>query len=294
MLLARRLGLRKARRSYCAWVHYWVWWDASCPEEIGYGGSAKDVRIVCSDEKQKSMLIQHGYIDVVVGGIPFAYVPQIYAERQKRSLLVFLPHSLDYYNISLSSKKYLDYLLTLKSDFSRIDVCIYSHDYDEGTQKRECEERGLNTIRGACPDDADALIKVRALMECFEYVTSPYISAHILYAAFCGCKVSITRPIFYYGKEYYNNDPYMQRYPFLMRLFDTVNSEEYIKDRFPWLIVDHPIEATEHISWATEKIGEKFVLNDHALRLALGWDAFGRIRGPLMGLKRRLLRLILK
>jgi len=292
-LIARRLGFKKVRRSYCAWVHYWVWWDAESPEELGYGGFDKGIRIVCSDEKQRKMLQQYGHKDVVVGGVPFAYVPPAYVERLEASLLVFLPHSLDYLGVSLCPEKYLDVLATFLPDFSRIDVSIYSHEYDMGTQKLECEKRGLNVIQGSRPDDANALFKLRALLERYEYVTSPYISAHILYAAFCGCKVSITRPIFNYGENHFMRDPYVQKFPFLARLFDVVSTEKYISEKYPWLITDHPSKATERVLWAAKEIGAEFVLDDRNLKLALGWNVLGRIHGPIVGTIRRFSRLFL-
>jgi hypothetical protein len=238
------------------------------------------------------MLVQHGYSDVVVGGLPFCYVPPANVEREKESLLVFLPHALDHLRTNLSVAGYLDVLKTVKQDFSRVDVCIYGHDYDEGTQKRECEERGLNPIRGAYPDDAEALVKLRARLERYEYVTTPSLGSQVLYAAFCGCKVSITRPIFSYCEEHFANDRWIQKFPFLARLARDVTSEEYISSNLPWLVADHPAEATGCVSWAAKEIGAEFVLGDRALKRALGWDVLGRIRGPLIGAKRRMLRLV--
>lgn len=291
-LLAQRLGLRAPKRSYCTWLHGWIWWEAGTPEELGCGGYAKDVRIVCTNEKQRHLLAQHGYRDVVAGGLPFCYVPRVNVERERGSLLVFLPHSLDYYRTSLPVANYLDFLKTIKQDFSRIDVCIYGHDYDEGTQKRQCEERGLNPIRGLYPDDAEALIKLRARLERYEYVTTPALGSHVLYAAFCGCKVSITRPIFSMPDGHFANDAYYQRFPFLERVARTVASEEFIGSNFPWLLVEHPAEATACETWAAKEIGTEFILGERALKRVLGWDVVGSIRGPLIGAKRRALRMV--
>lgn len=238
--------------------------------------------------------MEHGHRDVIAGGLPFAYVPPAHVERERESLLIFLPHSLDYQRVRLPVADYLDGATALRREFSRIDVCIYGHDYDEGTQKRECEERGFNIVRGASPDDAGALVKLRATLERYEYVTTPMIGSHVLYAAYCGCKVSITRPIFCYEEEHFANDPYIRRFPYLARLYRDITSEEYIRNNYPWLVADHPGEANALVAWAVEQIGAKHVLDAGALKRALGWDALGRIRGPLMGAKRRMLRLVSK
>src|SRR5438034_972010 len=88
VLAAQRLGLVRPRRCYCAWLHGWIWWDATRPEQLGYGNLAKDIRLVCVNEAQRQMLLSHGHEDVVAGGLPFSYVPPANVEREKDSLLV--------------------------------------------------------------------------------------------------------------------------------------------------------------------------------------------------------------
>jgi len=92
-------------------------------------------------------------------------------------------------------------------------VCIHPECYKKGYWIGACEKFKLPYIKGASLNDKNSLMRMYRLFSSFEYMTTCYIGSHVLYAAYCNCKVSIFGKYFEYKKEFFTNDPFYRKYP---------------------------------------------------------------------------------
>ena len=278
-LLANHLSFSYAPRSFCNWLHGWIWHDVSSAYELGCHDVPYDTRIVVAKTEQKKMLNSLGYSNVYVGGLPFAYTSHTGIIRKKNSLLSFLPHSSqeNLHRMNTGSKidqsidDYLDYLVTIKESFDEVRVCIYwggciDKELLDITDK--ITMRGLKYVFGANPYDADSLTRMRKMLDSFEFVTTSTMGSHILYAAYSGCKVSIC------GTYFSTNED------------NEFKSLEWVKKNFLFLFYDHPKDAVDYSSWAKNEIASNKLANDELINV-LGWSLNGQLEGYLRGLKSR-------
>ena len=77
-LLANTLSLNHAPRSFCNWLHGWVWWDPEIADELGCSNLPFNVPIVVSKHSEQLLLNSLGYKNVHSGGLPFLIVKKIH------------------------------------------------------------------------------------------------------------------------------------------------------------------------------------------------------------------------
>jgi hypothetical protein len=183
-------------------------------------------------------LAEEGYRRAVAIGIPFAYVPSLDLQRLPDSLLVCPPHYLLRNTTNQSCPRYIEALLPVLRRFSFVAACIYGGDLDQGNWVNDFRSVGIPVIRGAHPDDMNSLVRMRALFEQFEFMTTPTFGSHVAYALACGVKVSIYGPprVQQIPEEVWQKDITWQRFPDVRRWADT---EEYrqLEQTYtmPWL-----------------------------------------------------------
>ena len=114
------------------------------------------------------------------------------------------------------------------------------------------------------------------LFKSFEFMTTNAIGSHVVYAAYCGCKVSIFGDYAEYSSEDYKDDPFYNRFPFLLEHNLKYSSKKSIENLFPYLF-SHPKEARIRIKWAEEELGKANKVSFEELGKLLGWNWQGQI-----------------
>ena len=291
-VLAKRCGRHFVPRSFANWVHGWIWADTPTAELLACAKLPRDLTIVVRNQLEKHALEVEDFSDIRVGGLPFAYIEQQHNLRHKNALLAYPPHSAEVERVSHDQAEYLDYLQSLKQDFEFIYISIYYLDMN-GPLHEAANARGLRVLQGARPDDANSLLRVRAMLDSFAYVTSNVMGSHMLYSLFAGCNFSFCGPIYGYDESVLlaNGNPHGHSSD-RISLALYLQSESYLRDKFAKFFVTHPRAGLPDPSFATDTIGQKFLMNPQQVKDALGWDLRGQIAGYLSGALRRTSRLI--
>lgn len=291
-VLANRCGRRVVPRSFANWVHGWMWHEEPTDELLACSRLPREVTIVVRNEKERTTLVDAGFRDVRMGGLPFAYVQRQHESRHADALLAFPPHSAESEKVTVDQGAYLDYLESLKNDFEAVHVSIYYLDMG-GAMHKAALARGLRVIQGARPDDANSLVRMRAILDSFSYVTSNVMGSHMLYALFAGCRFSFCGPIYGYDESVYlgAGNRHGHTTDYVQQLLE-LQSEPYLRERFDRFFVDNPRMGIEDLSFAEEAIGMRFIMAPDQIEDALGWSVAGQVRGYVSGARRRLARAI--
>jgi hypothetical protein len=291
-ILASSCCLHMIPRSFANWVHGWVWHEEPNPELLACSKLPRDLVIVVRNEIEEKALHNDGFKDVRIGGLPFAYVNHQHDLRFDDMLLAIPAHSSESKKMTADQQDYLNYLESLKNDFERVYVSIFYLDVG-GAMHEAALGRGLHVIQGARPDDANSLLRMRAIFDAFEYVTSNVMGSHMLYSLFSGCCFSFCGPLYSYDESVILgvNNPLGHSSDYARLLLD-IQSEPYLRKRFGRFYVDNPRNGIKDSSFAEEAIGVKRLMHIDEIKDALGWSIAGQVRGYSKGAYRRFKRLI--
>ncbi len=298
-LLAERLGVLWPRRTFANWQHGWMWWGASTHEELMMDYGLKDQsQFIVSKSEELDVLKSAGFKNVWVGGLPFAYTEPSKSRRVAGSLLAMPMHSAEQTTKTTTNKLaksltyYLDFLESLKGQFSSVWLSIYYLDFST-LLLNEISRRGLFAIEGARPNDANSLKRVRTIMDTFEFVTTNSIGSHVIYAMFSGCKVSVSGPYVLVEESDYLLD---NRFKSFSKKYieDNVyyHSKEFLVNKFPFILLDNPINGFQSEEFAREEIGFYNRLKNEDLLEALQWSWVGQFKGYSLGGMRRIERVL--
>lgn len=291
-LLAARCGLARTPRAFANWVHGWMWSESPTSDLLACAKLPKNLNIIVRNDNEKLALECEGFKHVHVGGLPFSYVSPQQSTRLSASLLAMPPHSAEAERLTTNQFEYMDYLESLKPDFEQIYVSIFSIDF-RGPMHHAAEKRGLTVIQGARPDDGNSLLRMRALFDSFEYVTTNVMGSHMLYALYGGCKFSFSGPMYSYDEATYlaNGNPHGHSAKYIETLL-WLQSEDYLRSRFEKFFVKHPSQGFQDKSFAITEIGERYRMSPKKIGEVLGWSLQGQVKGFAVGGARRLTRLI--
>jgi hypothetical protein len=291
-ILAKKLKLMRVPRSFAAWVHGWVWWSEHSSELLGLSKINKNINIVVTNESERFALISEGFKNVFCGGLPFAYVPMQHAQRNNHALLAFPGHSAEFERMSSDASDYFDFLESIKKDYDGIYVCIYSLDWNRPIHSAALK-RGLHVIKGANPNDANGLLRVRSILDSFSYVTANSMGSHMLYALYAGCNFSFCGPFYSHDESVLlaNGNPHGHTPQYIEKVIMNM-SQSYLKANFAKFFTSHPSMGIADQEFAKNEIGVKHILNNQQLLDVLDWRLTGQIKGYLNGGARRFLRLI--
>ena len=282
-VLSRRFGLTTAPKSFACFAHGWIWRTDLKVEDFGYYFSPRKLPIIVATKFHQEFLIDSGFGNVYAGGLPFAYVEQTNLDRKPGSLLVMPPHSMRFDGICGIDSKLLDYIETIKVCFSEICFCLHADDYGDQEITNLLRQRDIDFIVGADASDANSLYRMREIFDYYDYVTTTIMGSHILYAAFCGCKVSLLRNYHHlYPKHIFLNYSMIRSIAGLEeRHLENFNNVVKLESQFPWLFVNHPLDAIQMTEWASEEIGLSNLMDKDSLMKVLGWTISARMTALL-------------
>ena len=243
-------------------------------EELDYvfHAAPRDACRLVVQKKEEIFLASQGVQRAIAVGAPYVYVPPQGRERIAGTLVAMPSHSFGGDSIPRdeSIKAYAAHLNTLRQTFRFICVCLYGDDFESPTRALY-EQAGFAVIRGAAIKDMNSLVRMRAMFETFECMTSNDIGSHVIYASATGCKVFIGGPSLWVDKEsiwarhpFYIGRPNVMKN--VLRWIDPNNARR----RWPWLY-GPPEQAEARAAWAHEYLGTENRRTPVEMANLLGW-----------------------
>jgi hypothetical protein len=256
---------------------------------VGSRGPPKDSMLIVGTLGECETLRAAGYINVKIGGLPFAYVKNLGVTQSEDSLLAFLAKSAEVERFDVLDERYLDFLESQTKSFESIYVSIGYFDRSEDLI-REVVRRSLIPLPGSNPNDKRSLKRTRIALEHCKYVSTNTFGSHVAYALSVGCKVSISTPLYRYSKSAFQNTVHNFTNDYVDRIA-YVHSESYLRKNWPNLFTDSPKQGYSNKDMGSRLIGRDLRLDSSILPKVLGWNIKGQLTGYSKGALRRLARL---
>lgn len=220
-----------------------------------------------STKLHEEFLREKGVSNVKAIGHPF-----IYSNFKKRkpvlnSLLVLPIHTSSGQSFSeVDFEKYVDEIDKIRHNYSVVDVMIHPNCIRQGYWINEFSKRKYRTFSGFEPSNMRTGSNLKKIFSKYEYMTTNGFGSHIVFAAYCGLKVSI------YGtfatedmeglKQYIDIFPeyYKNNYYFIGEKRIVLRSEVDLKLNFPFLF-KNPKNAILAVDWAKDELGFENKIN---------------------------------
>mgnify|MGYP001262393288 CR=1 FL=1 len=267
--LSKNLNL-KYNYSFSSWVHGWIFHELKHLEQFDIAQYSPLYKIVANTE-QKKFLNDFNFHNVEVAGYPYIYIknnPNI--NRFKNSLLIIPPHNTNELNHTWNEEKYIQSILHYKKSFELIYFCIHQVCFNQGRWIKNLQKYGINYIIGANINDKNSLLRTKYIFQHFEFVQAPAIGSAIIYAAFDGCKVSLSQDYLDYKIDGYVNHPLYNKKKDYIDFLIYTKSRKYTENKFKFLFSE-PDKSQKFEKWATEELGTKYKKDLKLIPEILGW-----------------------
>jgi hypothetical protein len=260
------------------WQHgTWPPWQMIQPEVIVYSAPRSATCLVARKD-EAAFLKEAGYRKVQAIGLPIIYTRPSGLRRIPNSLLVMPTHSLASDVLEPSNEQYVREVVSIKNRFDLVAACVSAHCIARGQWVPQFVEHGIQVIRGAGIDDLNALKRMRALFDSFEYMTTDSYGSHVYYALYFGVKVSIWGTATPVLRENVLSDaawtPYPEAVDKLLSEETDRKGEEYLGP----LRVD-PWIGVRDVEGSKPMVGHDSKLSPDEMRAAFGWTRLGLIAG---------------
>jgi len=191
------------------------------------------------------------------------------------SLLVMPAHSVFNSDHGFDEDGYVDRLQAIRHQFEVVVACIGAACARKGRWIPAFEKHRIPWIPGADPGDRNALRRLAAILDSFEYVTTNTLGSHVAYAAHRGCRVSLWGPIATYRLEDFQHVPWYQKHwDKAAELVDAL-SERSLRRAHPHLF-RNPWEADPLRQWSAQLLGAVHARSAGEIARLLGWTPAGR------------------
>jgi hypothetical protein len=235
---------------------------------------------------EETFLREGSYQDVRAIGLPIIYTQPSGLSRIPNSVLVMPTHSLASDVLMPSCERYVEEIAQIRSHFDLVAACVSAYCIARNLWVPQFAEYGIPVVRGAGIADTNALNRMRALFESFEYVTTDSYGSHVFYALYFGAKVSIwgtATPVF---RDNVLKDGGWAAYPDTV---DALLSEDTTRKGEVYLgpLRVDPWKAMQNVELGRAMLGHDNKLTPKQLRTAFGWTTLGNLRGAAIALARR-------
>lgn len=278
-VIARQLILKKTPLSSATWRHGWTFYPLKYVCQLVWTDNDAQIHLL-STEREVRFLKENHIDNVVAVGNPFIYADTPGVPRQKKSLLVMPPQTFKNSSNGMNEVEYVEYIKSISRDFSSVVFCLRQDSISKEKWCPALQDAGLDWVTGASPDDSNSLIRMQKIFRSFDYMTTCVIGSHLVYAAYCGCKVSIAGDYVGYSRSDLFDHDYYEKFPEILDFNLKIYSEDFVRGEFSFLFVD-PINANEKVDWASEQVGLKYKKSVEELKELLGWTLFGQLRACL-------------
>jgi hypothetical protein len=269
---AEYCGLRTVPASFrcCCWQHgTWPPWQKIRAEVIVYN-VPKSTSCLVARQDEVPFLKAGGYPSVRAIGLPIIYTKPSGLQRIPNSLLVMPTHSIHSDVLFPSNEQYIREIASIKNRFDLVATCVSAHCIAKGLWTSQFAEQGIPVIRGAGIPDLNALKRMRALFDTFEYVTTDSYGSHVYYALYFGAKVSIWGTATPMLRENVLSDGAWTPYPEAVDKLFTEETEREAEAYLRPLRVD-PWIGVQNIDVAKPMVGHDSKLSPDEMRAAFGW-----------------------
>ena len=264
-----------------SWQHgTWPPWQKIQPEVVVYN-APKSLRCFVARQDEVSFLSTVGYRKVQAIGLPIIYTQPSGLQRIPNSLLVMPTHSLASDVLSPSTEQYVHEVASIKNRFSFVAACVSAYCIAKGLWVSQFEKQGIQVIRGAGIDDVNALKRMRALFDTFEYVTTDSYGSHVYYALYFGAKVSIWGTATPVLRENVLSDGAWTPYP---EAVDKLLSEETDRKGEVYLgpLRVNPWIGSQDVEVSKFMLGHDNKLSPDEMRSAFGWTPLNVLVGSAL------------
>lgn len=254
-------------------------WHRVRPEVVVYD-APRSMRCFVARPDEEAFLTEGGYSSVRAIGLPIVYTQPSGLKRIPGSLLVMPTHSLASDVLMPSCEQYVREIASIRGKFSMVAACVSAYCIARNLWVPEFAGHGIPVVRGAGIADANALRRLRALFDTFEYVTTDSYGSHVFYALHFGAKVSLwgtATPVF---RENLLTDGGWGPYP---DAIDEILSEATIRKGEAYLgpmRVD-PWTAQQNVELGSAMVGHDTKRTPEQLRELFGWTPLGILAGDV-------------
>lgn len=302
--IAKMLSIKGAPKSFCNWVHGWIWWEPDNIEDFGFQSDPPNISKIVNKANFGSLLSNLGVCNVVAAGLPYAYIHKYSLEQEKGQCMIpgtalFIPdHSSEANRVSHNILEYLDYIDSLSHHFRHVSILVYSIDYS--LLAPVIQERGYLPLIGADPRCPNSMQRVKAIFDAHEYVSTNFIGSHVLYSLASECKVSICGPYQDRLFEVHADDVRAGRYSrdYVERMLYYCSRKFLESNWLKRFLVEDPLCAEKYsdqlASIVERELGIGEIMPLKCLPNLLGWSLKQQIVGYSFGAGRRARQLLFK
>lgn len=266
-LVSRHLGLSEPAFSTSSWVHGRDLLPVPRDNFVPLSRTPRQTHLVGNRTDEK-WWHDNGYTRAVATGNPFIYTEPSGLAKQPGSVLA-MPHHTQGGTLrdTPHTERWLRAVAKLREEFPIVAVCLHAEDV--ASLSPFVESLGLEWITGA-QVKTDALPRMRAIFDWFEYVITDSLGSHLPYAAFCGCKVGFYDELHVYKWEHFKPHYSARVRPELERNM-VYYQEDSVRGRFPFLFPPSVAEAVAPKEWADQILGVDSRRSFEEMARLLGW-----------------------
>lgn len=268
-LIANSTGREKPLASKARWVHGWNRFPTKFLPTIYHSEQHKSEPILVAKTEEARYLNKNGIISHAIS-VPFVYTKKSNVKRIQNSLLIMPFHSTTHSIYSNLKYNIIHNTQLERKKFDLVVSCISGMDVSHFNMINEFEQINIPWITGAWIFDKNALQRMRIIFEIFENIITDFISSHILYAAFCGCKIIISNELSCRDINSYIHEPLFIKHPELIKENVIINSPQHIKKQYPFLFECE--KSIDISSWASKELGFHNKKDPNLVSHFLGWD----------------------
>jgi len=263
--------------SFSSWVHGWIFNELIYKEQFNTAQYSPHLKIV-ANLSQKKFLEEQGFKKVIAAGYPYVYIDQIdNIKRFKNSILIMPPkNSINTFG-KVDEDEYIDSIKELKKDFEYLYFCIDQISFERNLWVKKLNENKINYVIGAHANDTNSLLRAKVIFQHFEYVHSPIIGSALVYAAFDGCKVSLSENYIENKIEKYKNHPFYHSNREYVDYEIYTKSKKYIKNKFGFLFCK-PSNSITLLDWAKEELSLMNKVDFKEITKILGWRYIDKVK----------------
>jgi hypothetical protein len=260
-------------------------WHRFRPEVVVYG-APRSMRCFVARADEEEFLREGGYSDARAIGLPLLYTPPSGLPRIPNSLLVMPTHSLASDVLLPSCEQYVNEIASVRHHFDTVAACVSAYCIAKNLWVPDFAAHGIPVVRGAGIADGNALRRMRALFDSFEYVTTDSYGSHVFYALAFGAKVSIwgtATPVF---KENILKDGGWGPYPDAVDALFTPETARKEHSYIGQLRVA-PWQATQDVALGQAMLGHDRMLTPSELQELFAWTPLRNLAGSAKAFVRK-------